>query len=172
MPQKVAKKGSTKPQVEGLFYHRPSGQYFAYIGYHEKTEIEPKTRRRIERRVRTTCYFGTDRAEAVAKFYQMKGEWQRVIAAERKQYEEEKAWKSANDLPPPGRFKPCWPKEGRDHQAVRTWADKIQRFSASIEKEKKEDSLNLTIREARERYLADCRGRIGLQAGKGINQNS
>ena len=54
MPRKIAKKAPTKPQVEGLFYHRPSGQYFAYIGYHKKTEIDQATDREIKSRVRTT----------------------------------------------------------------------------------------------------------------------
>jgi len=172
MLQKAAKKARTKPQVKGLFYHRPSSQYFAYIGYHERTEIDPITDNKIESRVRTTCYFGTDPTEAVAKFYQVKGEWHRVIAAEREQYEEQKAWKSANELPPPARFKPIWPKEARDHRMVRLRADRVKQVADFFEDEKKQDALNLTIREAREKYLADCRARIGLQAGKGINQNS
>jgi hypothetical protein len=122
--------------------------------------------------VRTTCYFGTDEKEAIAQFYQTKSEWQRVVAAEQREYEQERAWKLANNLPSPSRFKPCWPKEGRNHQSVRRWSDRINGLVEYFEEEKKDDAGNLSIREARERYLADCRGRIGLQGGKGINQNT
>src|SRR5690348_5235613 len=134
MVQKLSKNGQTKPQVKGLFYHRASGQFFAYIGYHSKVRIDPDTGARIRTRTRTTCYFGTDPSEAVAKFYETKSEWQRVVAAERKQFEIQRDWWAEDeDFPGLGRFKPCWPEGGRDHRKVVTWDERVRGFAEMMD---------------------------------------
>lgn len=171
MPKRNDDIGRAPPPIEGIFLHRASGQWIASIGYHEKTETDERGRQ-YERRIRTTHYLGRDPIHTPARYYQIKSEWQRVVAAERKRYEEQRAWKLANGLPPLGRFKPNWPKGCRAADCVRPWSETVQQVTEHLEREEKADPHKFTIREARERYVGQHRARIGLLNGKGINENT
>jgi len=84
MKKRTKSKKNPKAPVRGMFLHRASGQFIAYIGNHKTTKLDRKSNAEVVSRHRTTHYFGFDPTAACAKFYAIKAEWERVVAAERK----------------------------------------------------------------------------------------
>jgi hypothetical protein len=163
--------------VPGIRWHKPSGNYIAEIGYHKISHVSADGSITTNR-IRTTHYLGDrdNRIETEAKFTVIKDDWNRCVAEQRTTYDQENAERCSQGLPPLPRFKPVWPK-------TTVWRE----TTTSIRNAALEESagrrlttsvpvahgiLDLAIRAARDRYVADLRKRIGLQNGKGINKNT
>lgn len=164
--------------VRGVRFHKPSQNYIAEIGYHRITHIGADGSVSTQR-IRTTYYLGGQmrRDEAEAKYAAIKADWNRCVAEQRKLYDEENDQRRAQGLPPLPRFKPCWPKmtvrrERSNHASATSVLPVAATQQTPPTVPAVRTTLDLTIRAARDRYVADLRKRIGLQNGKGINKNT
>jgi integrase len=159
--------------VPGVRWHKPSRNYIAEIGYHKISHVAADGSITTTR-IRTTHYLGDgdSRVEAEAKFAAIKDDWNRCVAEQRTSYDQENAQRRAQGLPLLPRFKPVWPKETmrRESATPTTVQPATHRLPTTLPAPK--PILELTIRAARDRYVAELRKRIGLQNGKGINKNT
>ena len=165
-------------ETPGIFWYKPRKKFLSYVGYHEiiTTDENGFT---IKKRVRSTQYLGTrDEKEAcIAKFKAISEEWKRVVAEQRHQYDAENARRKLLKQPPLERFKPIWPPvtPATSPAPAVVFQPPTTTVPSSVMQPSRptgNDLLNMTLLEAKERYLALYKRRIGLMNGKGINENT
>jgi hypothetical protein len=65
--------------VKGVFRHKPTSQFLCFVGYHfRKAKPIDAWLPKVDRRVRSTHYLGSDQQIAVAEFLALKGKWKKV----------------------------------------------------------------------------------------------
>ncbi|HEY1686472.1 MAG TPA: hypothetical protein VGG19_17040 [Tepidisphaeraceae bacterium] len=165
-------------ETPGIYWHKGSEQFFCHVGYH-LVEATDEYGYMAQKRVQSTQYLGIrgEETKCVEKLNELRIHWDRIVKEQREAYQQEQARRRLLRQPLLERFKPCWPKitsavSTNPNPLPLTTLAQSNLPQMSFARPKERNVLNITILEAKDRYLAQYKSRIGLQNGKGIKQNS